>query len=339
MLSWTTCNQPGRSRRERHSRPGRSSSSRSKDGSRPTWPSARPTGSDGTSGRTRNRKPPERRGPEPEHKPRERRAPGPERKPWGLRSRPGRSSSSRSNDGRRPAEPSVPQAGSDGTSGRTRNRKPPERRGPEPGRRAAGAQGAGAAQQAGAQQLFSQQEWQEASLAFSRSKRQGRQLFGTQPQAGSQHLGAAQAAGRRAPEPGHKPPERKAPEPHSRPGRSSSSRSSRPFWPSTVRRGRDGSSSERRPRYNRRPAHKPWVLRSTWGLRTHRKDQQTSWPMRCSRWPRRSKRRGPPPTEGNDASWELLLVIKTQWENNATSVNRGFGSDLAMLSTKEPAVF
>ncbi|MGA2254499.1 MAG: hypothetical protein ABSG53_07555, partial [Thermoguttaceae bacterium] len=50
-----------------------------------------------------------------------------------------------------------------------------------------------ASQHAGAQQLFSQQGWQQASLALSRSKRWGRQLFGTQPQAGSQHLGASQA--------------------------------------------------------------------------------------------------------------------------------------------------
>src|SRR5208337_4932436 len=66
------------------------------------------------------------------------------------------------------------------------------------GAQAAGAQGAGAhaagAQAAGAQQLFSPQELQQqASLAFSRSKRWGRQLFGTQPQAGSQHFGASQA--------------------------------------------------------------------------------------------------------------------------------------------------
>jgi hypothetical protein len=56
---------------------------------------------------------------------------------------------------------------------------------------AAGAQAAGAAQHFGAQHLW-QQRWQ-ASLAFNRSKRQGRQLFGTQPQAGSQHFGASQA--------------------------------------------------------------------------------------------------------------------------------------------------
>ena len=40
---------------------------------------------------------------------------------------------------------------------------------------------------------------------------------------------------------------------------------SRPAWPSAARRGKDGSSSEHTPRYNRRPAHKPWGLRSTSG--------------------------------------------------------------------------
>ena len=53
---------------EPHSKPGRSSSSRSKDGSRPTWPSAAPRGRDGSSS-ARSRKP--------------------LRSTWGLHSRPG----------------------------------------------------------------------------------------------------------------------------------------------------------------------------------------------------------------------------------------------------------
>ncbi|MEI8374336.1 MAG: hypothetical protein WCJ35_16050 [Planctomycetota bacterium] len=54
----------------------------------------------------------------------------------------------------------------------------------------AGAQALGASQQAGAQQLFS---LRHARLAFSRSQRLGRQLFGALSQAGSQALGATQA--------------------------------------------------------------------------------------------------------------------------------------------------
>ncbi len=199
------------------------------------------------------------------------------------------------------------------------------------GRRSAGAQALGASQQAGAQQPFSQQGWQQAHLAFSRSNRQGRQLLGTQPQAGSQHLGASQAGAQ-----AHRPWG-----PRSKPEHSSSSRSkdgSKPVSPSGARTGRGGSSSERMPRYNRRPAHMPCRPRTPSGLHNS-PGNQTDWPEHCWWRPQRSTRKGPPPTTEIDASWELLLVTKTQWENNATSVNRGFGSDLAILSTKDRAVF
>ena len=139
-------------------------------------------------------------------------------------------------------------------SGQHRNRKPPERR-PEPeqsrgAQAGAGAQALGASQQAGAQR-FSQNDGSRPAWPSARPSRQ-RWHFGAHSQ--------PQAAGAQAPEPGaeHKPPERRGPERHSRPGRSSSSRSrngSRRVWPSAAPRGKDGSSSAR----SRKPA------RSTWG--------------------------------------------------------------------------
>ena len=193
------------------SRPGRSSSSRSKDGSRPTGLQFRQAGGDGnlfatatasrltalggcTAGRGASSRSAGRR-PEPH-------------KPWGLRSRPGRSSSSRSKDGSRPTWPSAAPRGKDGSSS-ARSRKParstwglhsrPVHRQPEhraqAGRTSLGgfAAGRGAAALLAARMAAGQ-------LAFSRSKRQGRQLFGAQasvqPQAGAQALGASQHFGR-----------------------------------------------------------------------------------------------------------------------------------------------
>ena len=119
--------------------------------------------------------------------------------------------------------------------------------------------------------------WQQASLAFSSANR-WRWHFGahSQPQAGSQHLGAAQQAGAQAAEQ-QGAGRRRSLGPRSRPGRSSSSRSkdgSRPAWPSAAPRGKDGSSSAR----SRKPAHSTWGLRSrprrrrrahsTWGPRS-----------------------------------------------------------------------
>ena len=163
--------------------------------------------------------------------------------------------------------------------------------------------------------------WQQAKLAFSRSKRQGRQLFGTQPQKPPHSTWGL----RSKPEPA----QAHGAGPHSTPGRTAAllaagmAAASLAFSRSTA--GKDGSSSEHSNRMlgsqHAGRLHKPGCsehsgLHSTSGPHNSPGHKQIG-PSDCWWWPRRSKRRGPPPTTENDASWELLLVTKTQWENHA----------------------
>ena len=86
----------------------------------------------------------------------------------------------------------------------------------------------------------------------------------------------------------------------SRPGHSRCG--SRPTGPSPATAGKDGSSSEHRPRYNRRPAHKPWGLRSRRGPQQAGAAQQPGPPSRLAR--------------------AMLVVATTLKANKATADNR-----------------
>ena len=215
------------------------------------------------------------------------------RRPWGLHSRPGRSTS-RSRCGSRP---STPPRGSDGSALLQQ---------PQP---QAGSQHLGAAQQAGAagtpgarrrpglhsrpsRSKAAQQACSRPSAPPSRWRWQQCSLPQPQPQAGSQHLGAAQQAGAQA-------AGAQQPEPHSlrglrsRPGRSSSSRSKdgssqlglQPLQEARTAALRHAAASRLTAlggfAAGRRPAHSAWGLRSRPGRSSSSRRQgwqQASWP-------------------------------------------------------------